>query len=109
MNIERKLPMIATYWSQGGQNIYGAGTYNSPTQLPCRWEDTGELFIDKTGQEVVSRSKVYFAEDIDLEGYLALGISMASNPTGVVGAFEIRQVKRTPDLRNVRTLYVAFL
>ncbi len=121
MNFERNLRQTATYWGPGvGTDIYGAQAFAEPVQLNCRWEDTAELFIDKTGVEVASKSKVFFADDISLEGYLYLGESTEEDPRAVLGgldddgltqgrAFEIRMVKRIPDLKAVKTMYVAFL
>lgn len=108
-NFERNLLQDATYWVQTGTDLYNKGVFSAPVVLKCRWEDMSELFIDKTGQEVTCKSRVYFAVDIALEGYLLLGTSVATDPTSVVGAFEVRQVKRTVDLRNVKTLYAVYL
>lgn len=109
MDIVRKLNQSATYWAQTAQDVYGKGTFSSPTAKACRWEDSSELFIDKMGQEVTCKSKIFFAEDLALEGYLFLGSSAVSSPLDVPRAYEIRQIKRIPDIRNARTLYVVFL
>ncbi len=112
MNLARKLNQQATYWAQTGTDMFGAPTFSAPATLICRWEDSSELFINKKGQEIASRSKVFLAQDIGLEGYLYLGVSAETNPrtlTGESRAHEIMMVKRIPDLRSITTLYVAFL
>jgi len=109
INLSSKLNQTVTYWSQTGEDLFGKGTFASPIQLQARWEDVAEMFIDKTGQESVSKAKVFLAQDISLEGYLVQGTSAGTDPTVVAGAQEVRQIKRTPDLRNLQTLYVAML
>lgn len=108
-NLARNLRQLATYWVQTGTDLYGKGIFSSPVQRVCRWEDMNELFIDKMGQEVTCKSRVFFVEDLSVEGYLFNGNSSAADPTALAGTWEIRQVKRTPDLRAIRTLYVAYL
>lgn len=108
-NFERNLRQTCTYWAQTALNMSGKGTFATPVQLPCRWEDVAHLFLNKRGQEVTSRSRVFLAQDIDLQGYLMLGTSAAADPTTLVDAWEIQQVKVTPDLRNLKNLYVAML
>lgn len=108
-NFERNLKQTATYWAPASTDIFGKVTYSAPQERACRWEDRQELFRDKAGQETTSRSKIFMALDADLDGYLYLGTSAASDPTTVAGAWEIRQIARLPDLRNLKTLYVAIL
>lgn len=108
-NIERNLRQTATYWAPGAEDSYGSRSYSAPVQLPCRWEDKTEMFIDKKGKESKSKSKVFFASDLQLDGYLLLGTSAETNPRNVANASEIRNVFRTPDLRNNTQLYVAIL
>lgn len=103
------LNQVATLWTRTGLDRYGKGTYERTDDLACRWEDRSELILNKHGQEIVSRSRVFFGQDIPLEAYLYLGSSAASDPTTVKGAFEVQQRKMTPDLRNLQQLHVAFL
>lgn len=109
MSFLTALNQTVTYWAQTGLDTYGKGTFASPVTRACRWEDKAELILDKYGEEVVSQSRVFFGQDIALEGYLYLGTSAGADPTVVAGAKEIRQRKMTPDLRNLQQLYVAFL
>ena len=109
MNILGKLNQICTYWEQNGQDVFGKGSFNAPQQLKCRWENIGELLIDKHAQEVVSKARIFLAEGVSLEGYLFLGASTETDPTVVQGAYEVIQVKSSPDIRALQTLYVAYL
>jgi hypothetical protein len=65
--------------------------------------------VDKTGEETLSKSQVFMLEDINVDGFLFPGTSVASSPLGLAGALEIQGVSRTPDLRASKQLYVAYL
>lgn len=109
-SLERKLNQIASYWAPlASTDLFGKRAYSAPVQLFCHWEDRTDMYHDKFGKQVVSQSKVFFAEDIALDGYLLLGVSSETDPTTVAGAYEIMQVARVPNLRNLATLYVAIL
>lgn len=110
MNIAGKLHQTATYWvKQPGTDAFGKPVFSAPVSRKVRWEDTMTSIQDKTGQDRVSKSTVYSDTDFDLSGYLMLGTSAALSPLGVDGAYEIMQVSRVPDLRNMQTLYTAYL
>lgn len=108
-NFERNLLQTCTYWAQTGLNMSGKGTFATPVQLACRWEDVALLFLDKRGQEATSKSRVFLAQDIDIQGYLMLGTTSTADPTTLPEAWEVRSLKSTPDLRNLKNLYVAML
>ena len=94
-NFERNLNQVCTYWvPSGSTDLYGKGAFNTPVLLNCRWEDIAEIFIDKTGEERHSKSRIFLAQDIALEGYLALGDQTAtSDPRTLSGAWEVRNRK----------------
>jgi hypothetical protein len=89
--------------------MYSKPTFGSKKELACRWEDRTELFIDKNGQERTSRARIFLAESVDLDGYLYLGHTDETSPLNLTDAFEIRSLKTTPDLRNLKQLFVAYL
>ncbi len=110
-NFERNLRQTCTYWGPQSQDQYGKTTFSAPVTKACRWEEKAELFIDKKMQEVTSKAKVFLVDDaaVDQEGYLYLGTSAAASPLGLADAFEIRALKRTPDLRNLKQMLVVML
>jgi hypothetical protein len=108
MSYLKALKQDVTYWAPTSENEFGAKAFTR-SQLKARWEDKSELFRDKNGQEVVSKSRVFLAQGVNINGYLFLGVSNASDPRTVSGAHEIRQTKTSPDLRNMKSLYVAIL
>jgi hypothetical protein len=73
--------------------------------LDARWEDRNDQFVDQSGKIAVSKAVIFFptGTEVVLGGYLAQGDnSEESSPADVTGAFEIRGLARTPDLRRVR-------
>lgn len=109
MSFKTSLNQTVTYWPSTGTDIYGGNTFGSPVTRPARWEDKSELIRDKSGGEYVTKSRVFMAVDFDLDGFLFLGTSVAADPRMVAGAYEIRQRSSIPDLRNLETIFTAFL
>lgn len=107
--ITRQLHQTCTYWAQTGTDMEGKPSFSAKVELACRWEDRSELILSKRGQEIVSRSRVYLAAEVDINGYLYLGTTAETNPLVLSGACEVQATKITPDLRNLSNLYVAFL
>lgn len=111
MSYTRAFVMTATWWAQVGKDQYGKPTFGTPTKVICRWEDRTDTIIDKKGQERVIKSRVFLEGNTPVteEGYLFLGDSNAASPLGLAKAYEVQGIKRTPDLRNLKQLVVAFL
>ena len=109
VNFTKHLQQTATYWKPNSENEFGKKVYDEPEFLKCRWEDRNELLRDKRGQEITSKSRVYFCTALDLDGFVFLGESWDTDPHEVNGAFEIRQIAKVPDLRNLTTLHVVYL
>lgn len=89
-----------TYWGAPVKDKFGVKTFDAPVQITGRWEDSTELFIDSSGRESVSRAFVFVGQDLDSEGWLFLGTSSTADPKSVADAFEIKQFKKTPNLKG---------
>lgn len=98
-----------TYWAPSSRDAYGKITFAAPIAVTARWEERQELFRDARGEEIMSKARVYCASAVALDGYLFNGTSVATDPTSVLGAFQIRNVGLQPDLRNLHQLNVAML
>lgn len=110
MQLTRKLNQTCTYWGPTGQtDLYGKTVWSDPIQLPCRWENNQSQVMAKSGQEIVSKARVYLAVPVNVDGYLFLGESAAADPTTVDGAENIQNVGTTPDLRNLQQLTTVYL
>jgi len=107
----------ATYWGAKTPDGYGGGTWPTPvfldpdTDTGVRWEEKGELFLDKTGAQVLSNAVVYPGTDLALGGYLGEGDQTASSDPTVNGvtAYEIRRIEKIPDRKAAKFLRRVFL
>lgn len=102
--LTKNLTATAVYWGTPASDGYGGRTFADPMEINCRWEQKQELFIDATGQQQISRAVVYLDQDVDLGGYLYLGIlddlDSAPIPEDVAGSYEIRGFSSIPSLRG---------
>lgn len=101
-----------TYWAPtGGDDGFGKKTLAAPIAISARWEDRQEQFLDAKGMQSVSKAhvRVKDSQSIQIDGFLYLGSSVATDPRTVDGAFQIMQLTRVPDLRNLEAEKVAIL
>lgn len=110
MNLARKLQQTCTYWAPTGQtDLYGKPVWSAPAVLQCRWENNQSQIMSKTGQEIVSKARVYLMTPVSVDGYLFLGESAEADPNKVDGVESIQNVGTTPDLRNLQQLTTVYL
>ena len=101
-----------TYWAPtGGDDGFGKKVLASPTAILGRWEDTQIQLVNAQGQQTISKAVIYTldSEDLQIDGYLYLGTSTATDPRSISGAYPIIQVGRIPDLRNLEAVKTAVL
>ena len=104
------LPQIATYWAPSADtDRYGKPVSSAPVQLACRWEDRTSVVMGKAGEEITSKTRVFFAQDVDIDGYLMLGESNAIDPAPLDEAYEIQAKSTTPNLRGLQSLTTVYL
>ena len=101
--LRRHLKQTAVYWPSPTPDGWGGYTLGTPQEISVRWEHRQELFIDAQGNEVRCSSVVYADQDLELGGYLYLGVedSLDSNhddPTAIEGTLEIRGYSKSPSL-----------
>lgn len=102
-------PQSATYWGAPAPTGFGGHTFASAVAISVRWEEKMDEFVDEQGQTKLSRAVVYAPIDLEVGGYLLLGSSGASDPTGVSGALPIQRYAKIPDLRANEYLRKAWL
>lgn len=90
-------PHTATYWGNPQPDGSGGESFDAPVTLSVRWEERAIQDFDDHGEEFVSNAVVYAKQDLDIGGYLYLGTSADSDPTGVTDAYKIRQFRSIPD------------
>lgn len=106
---EKFLNESLTYWSPVSHDAWEAETFNTPVTISGRWEDRAERFATPLGEEAISNAKVYLASGVGVAGWLYCGVSSASDPTTVAGAFPVRRAERIPTLRENEFVYKAYL
>lgn len=92
------LNQTATLWVSGTLDGYGNPSFAAPVQIPCRWEGKTEKLINGDGSEVVSRARVFLAQDVKEGDYLYLGTAVGANPKVVIGAYAVRVFAKVPAL-----------
>lgn len=71
--VEKNLNQTVVYWAYAGPDGYGGATYSSPVELGVRWENVNELVQTGTGEEVVSRARVWTSQDLVEQSLIYLG------------------------------------
>lgn len=126
--IQRMLKQVAVYWAPAGVDRKGQQTFAAAVEVPCRWDEQTEQFLDHNGNVALSKAKVYVGVDVQELGAVWLSSATADDPagtalaqltsptspfanTGVGGkkAMEVRRFERFPNARNdnyLRTVYV---
>jgi hypothetical protein len=97
------LNQTITYWASPTKDGYGGFTFDTGVEIDGRWEDKQEIFMDASGEQLLSRAVVYLNQDVDIGGYLYNGASTgiaASNPQEVTGAIRVMMFNKVPDLNN---------
>lgn len=108
------------YWAlksveSGGLDYdnYGQPQHTDPVEIPCRWDDIFEEFIDPKGTKQLSKSKVMVLEDLDVGGMIFHGtlaqVTEPDDPRSQDDAWEIRQFKKIPHIKYKYYARVAYL
>lgn len=113
----------AVYWPPGFLDENSRKTFDSPIELLVRWEDSSDIFLDRTGTSQVSRAQVFTGEDVEELGVLWLSSKMEedgdnssigeltseTDPFANPKAYEIRKFEKTPTLDADDFLRIAYL
>jgi len=118
--ITKMRKQTAVYWAlksiESGEvayDNYGAPRLTDPVEISCRWEDITQEYIDPMGTRQVSHSRVYVDRDVNIGGVLMLGeltdVTDLTTPKENLGAWEIRQFEKLPNIRNTEVLLTVYL
>lgn len=89
-----------TYWGAPVPDGEGGESFTAPITIKGRWEDRNDEFTTPTGETAVSRATVFLKQDVQIGGYLMLGISVAAVPTSEPRAEEVRAFIKVPSIRH---------
>ena len=110
--ITKMLKQKAVYWEFQSLDSFGKPVFSTPKEISVRWEDTLEKFMDASGNEVVSKSKVYCDRDLKVRSLLKLS-KLEDLPSTDwqqnSGVFTISRFDKIPNLRNTETVRIAYL
>lgn len=113
MDPERRFHDQITYWAALPQDQFGNYTFAAPVTFIGRWVDKLQDVYDAHGEVVQSAAQIHYPETvaplIALQGYMIKGVTAAVNPTDLVGAYQIKDLREIPDLRGMRMQKVAVL
>jgi hypothetical protein len=114
MNLKRRYKQDITVWFlTGGDDGFGKDNVGPPVSFRGRWEDKQELFRDARGEQVVSKAAIYFPQDSELpitnETWIFKGLTTQPDPRVLIGAYQVRIVSLTPDIRNLIQEQVAMI
>lgn len=108
--ITRNCTDTAVYWGSPVNDINNHKTFADAIEIPCRWEEMGQVVTDSKGVEFTSRALVFVLQDLDEEGYLYKGTlddlydsaessaGAIDDPAAIEGAFIIKRFAKTPAL-----------
>lgn len=102
-HITRGLLQDVTYWGSPVSDGRGGFTFADPVLCKGRWEDKQEVFVDSKREEKVSSAVIYLDQDVEVDGYIALGDftndSAYEDPVDVDTAYKIRAFGKIPNLK----------
>lgn len=122
MGIENTIAKLcsqtAIYWGTPVRDSYNNITYDSPVEIPCRWQDIQQFITDKKGDQTTSMAMVYVTQDVDEEGVLYLGnlndlsSEQETDPNLLDKAYKIKRFEKIPSLHSssefLRKVYLSF-
>jgi hypothetical protein len=92
------LKQTLTYWEEIGLDGYGKQVFATPVQIPGRWEERAEYFINPAGQSEPSKAVAYLDRDVKIGDYLMLGSSAVANPQAVGSAHRVFDFRKIPGI-----------
>lgn len=98
-----------TYWSVSGNDASGDPLFAAPVVIKARWEDRAVVFTTAKGEEATSMAVLFLGQDLDLGGFVFLGVSAAADPLTVEDSLEVQGVSSVPALRGIVEEKKAFL
>jgi hypothetical protein len=121
--IRRIAVQTAVYWGNPVDDGYGGLTFDDPVEIKCRWDislglrilSNSEILVSKTGI-LASGGKILVNQDLDVKGYLMLGVlndldsDQIDNPKEIENSFQIIAFSKVSMIRSttefVRTVFI---
>lgn len=109
------LKQTACYWGAPVNDGYGGFSWAAPIEIPVRWTDSTQVVSDGKGNQIVCKSVVMVAVDLQELGMLYLGTlddldsAEEDDPASVDGCYQIKRFDRIPTIKGTTFLRVAYL
>lgn len=111
--ITRILREKAVYWPYEGVDDFGQDKFGFPVEINCRWSQKSELYLNATGEEVVSNAVVMVDRKLVLGSLLWHGkledLQHWDKPRDNPEAGEVKRMDEIPDRRIKEYVRKAFL
>ncbi len=110
--ITRLRKQKAVYWRRTQVDRFGKSVFAEPVEIPCRWDDINEEFLNVKGEKQSSKSLVYVGVEMKPGDRLMVG-GLASDtpidPLNTTESFEVRRFDKIPNIKATEFLHVAYL
>lgn len=92
------LTQTCTRWEKTGVDQFNQPSFAAPVQLICRMEQRTQKIQTNEGVEVMSRARIFLAEDVEVGDYIGFGTLAGSDPRIVTGAYRVLEFVKIPSL-----------
>lgn len=109
-NYTKNMFQTATRWPAPQDDGLGNLTFSTADLINVRYENKSEIFRDAESREVMSNAIIYSQQNINLKEWIVQGDQTGTlDPRTLGGAFEVRKVDVSPDLKGNKQLIKAYL
>ena len=98
--VRKALVDTITVWEAEDVDSTGETMFSShsPYTIEGRWQERSDVFVNKEGEEQVSRVVIFLDVDIPIGSWFYKGTSVADDPHSVQGAFESQRVAKVASI-----------
>lgn len=106
----------AVYWGNPVNDGFGGFIFDTPVEIPCRWENKNEVITGLDGREYTTNASLLLTQDVTLRGFMYRGFLLdlagqdLTNPKNIKDAYYIMRFDRIPMVRKtdefIRTCYL---
>lgn len=109
------LKQRCVFWGNPKPDGYGSYSFDPPVELDCRWTDSVQVVSDGKGNDVVCKSVVMVAIDIQELAMLWLGLlanlttEQKAAPGSIDHCYTVKRFDKIPTIKGASFLRVAYL
>lgn len=102
-------------WNAPVPDGYGSYSFGSPSEIDCRWTDSVQVVSDGKGNDIVCKSVVMVAIDIEELAMLWLGLlanlttEQKAAPASIEHCYTVKRFDKIPLLKGSPFLRVCYL